>query len=392
MESVQEYKTGVARINTDTIINSSNDLTETQKRALLYFISKIDHNKVFLPNESIVVNIHFSDLIKGLGTFGIKWKDGKKKLGEFVDEVLGSKLMLLKNVEIDNKVLKNKAVYKYNWFSGIGELNQQYIEIRFNPEISMVIYNLNQFTRLYSNEFVKLKGKYTLDLFSLLVAIYGKQSKFKEKVVVDFTINELKEKLNIDLTDYTVFKNFRVRIVDYAINQINDFTSIYTWYEYLKEGKNITGFKFFMVNNYANSKLDYAPSNKEIGQLKIYEYEAYRILKNYGVVPGIIIKQIIPNLPKGVLKGFEDLFIKACIQDFELNTNQKTAKGKTGAFVQWFCQNKIYSQDNDITFNRIREKVLAKFKTLSAEEHNERSSNTNLTVLAKYGEQAVMEF
>ena len=104
MEEVQEYKTGVARINTDIIINSANDLTETQKRALFYFVSKIDHNKEFLPDESIVVNIHFADLVKGLGTFGIKWKDGKKKLQEFIDEVLNSKLTVLSDVEVDGKV------------------------------------------------------------------------------------------------------------------------------------------------------------------------------------------------------------------------------------------------------------------------------------------------
>lgn len=390
MEEVQEYKTGVARINTDIIINSANDLTETQKRALFFFVSKIDHNKEFLPDESIVVNIHFADLVKGLGTFGIKWKDGKKKLQEFIDEVLNSKLTVLSDVEVDGKVFAKTT--KYTWFSGIGDINQQYIDIRFNRDINNVIYNLKQYTRLYSSEYAKLKGKYTLDLFSLLIAIHDKQAKYKDKIVVDFTINQLKDRLNIKHEEYEVFKDFRVKVIDYAVKQINEMTTIYAWYDYIKEGRTIIGFKFYLVKNYANTKEDFTPTQKEISKLKIYEYEAYRILKNYGVVPGIIIKQIIPNLPKGVLNGFEDLFIKACIQDFEQNTNQKTAKGKTGAFVQWFCHNKVYSQENDITFNRIREKVIAKFKTLSQEEHSERSSNNNLTVLEKYGEQAVIEF
>ncbi|MBE7443034.1 MAG: replication initiation protein [Flavobacteriales bacterium] len=390
MENVQEYKTGVARINTDTIINSATNLSETQKRALFYLISLIDHNK-FLPNEIITVTIPFADMVKGLGTFGIKWKDGKIKYREFISELLTAKLEFLSEVEVNGEIFSDE----YPWFSGIENKNlngTHNITIGFNPRINNTIYNLKQFTRLYSNDFVGLKGRIVIDLFSLLVATFRKQSSFKDKVIAVFYINDLKKRLNVDVDEYKVTNDFKRKVLDRSIQQINLYTSIYVWVENIKENKKTIGFKFFIVRNFANSKDNFTPSNREVGQLKIYEYEAYRILKNYGVVPGIIVKQIIPNLPKGVLKGYEDLFIKACIQDFELNTNQKTAKGKTGAFVQWFCQNKVYSQDNDITFNRIREIVLAKFKTLSAEEHNERNSNTDLTVLAKYGEQSVLEF
>jgi len=392
MEEVQEYKTGVARIHTDVLINTTNEMSELQKRAFYFFISKIDHNKEYKGGDISVV-VPFYDLVKGLNSYGIKWKKSKDKFENFAREVSKSQLIPIVEFELNGKVVK---MGKYiNIFSQIGPIDKHgvlHYEASFSSKAIDYIINLKKFTRLYSNDIKFLTGSNTLELFTLFTAVYGKQSNFKDKVSVYYSVSELKSRLNLKVTEYVDLKNFKVRIVDYSIKQINEFSSIYVWYENVKEGRAVIGFKFYIVKNYLNSKDNYSPSNHEIGQFKIYEYEAYKILKNYGVVPGIIVKQIIPNLPKGVLNGYQDLFVKACIQDFEKNTNQKTAKGKTGAFVQWFCQNKVYSQDNEITFSRIRENVLVKLKTLSSQEYTERYANIDLTVLIKYGEQAVIEF
>lgn len=391
MEEVQEYKTGVARIETTTLLNNASSMSEMQTKAFLYFVSKINHNNSF--NGDIVVTVDFKDLVDGLNTFGIQWKKSKSNFVLFTQEAIASHFIILQDYELKGRLYQGQELLPlYQSIKDKVVDGRVVFEVTFNSKIKNALVDLSKFTRFYSRDFKHLSGGYTLDLFSLFSTLYENQAKYKDKVVIKYTLEELKKKLNIKENEYTVIKNFKARVLDSSIKQINQNTSIYVWYKNIKEGKIIIGFQFYIVNNYANSKDDYKPTQKEIGKLTIYEYEAYRILKNYGVIPGIIIKQIIPNLPKGVLNGFEDLFIKACVQDFEQNTNQKTAKGKTGAFVQWFCHNKVYSQDNDITFNRIRERVVSKFKTLSQEEHSERSSNTNLTVQEKYGEQAVIEF
>lgn len=392
MENVQEYKTGVARIETTTLLNNASSMSEMQRKAFLFFVSKINHNdNTFKDNLTVVID--YKEVVDGLYTFGVHWKKSKNNFVLFTKEAITSHFIILEDYELKGKLYQGSELLPIYQSIKDKVLDGRIVfEVTFNTKIKHALVELSKYSRFYSRDFEGLSGRYTLDLFSLLLVIYQNQAKYKEKISVKYSIKELKLRLNIDLKEYSDNNNFKRRVIDFAIKQINQSTTIFVWYKSIKEGKTVVGFEFYIVNNYAHSKLDYTPSNREIGQLKIYEYEAYRILKNYGVVPGIIVKQIIPNLPKGVLNGFEDLFIKACIQDFELNTNQKTAKGKTGAFVQWFCQNKVYSQDNDITFNRIREKVLAKFKTLSAEDHAERNSNSDLTVLTKYGEQAVMEF
>lgn len=382
-------KQGVARIDTDTIIHSANNLGEVQKKALLYFISKIDHNKEFKKGIPVSVIIPFSDMVKGLGTYGINWKKGKLKFDQFTRELAQAQIEFLSEVVVNGKPL----IGIKNWFSGISPVIKNgtpCYEVIFNSDIMNTITNLKKFTRLYSKDFAHITGKSTIDLFSVFVALNGKQSQFKDKIEVKFSVDELKRKLNIKINEYQDIRDFKKFIIDYAVKQINKSTSIYVWYEHIKTGRKITGFHFFIVKNYSNDRDSYLPSPNDLGTLTLYQYEAYKILKTYGVIPGIILKQFIPKLPKGAMEGYEDLFIKACINHFENNTNKKTLKEKTGAFVQWFCTNKIYTDDSSLEFVKIREQVLDKLKKLDPIQFDERVRNQKITIIDKYGEQGLL--
>lgn len=349
---------GLARIDSSAVINSSNDMTELQYRTLFVIISHINHNVIKNKNQKIIVEIDFSSFIKEIATFGINWKKSKMQFRKFMKDLQKSQLTFISNVVVDGVTLD--ATYSY--FSSIVPVSENGVvkyKFTFTDEVKPLVTNLKKsFTRLYSRDIARLKGKYTIDIFAYFNAIRGKQMQYMDVVIKNIQLNVLRDKLGLDSNNYRTIKSLKKDLLDKAIAQINEHTPILVWYTNIKEGKKIVAFKFHIAEN-----ANYNPNNKkasqeEIESLLYFEYKAFHILTKFGVTEGIILKQIIPTLPKGHLQGKEDIFIQYVLNHFNSNTKLKTLKQKVGAFVNWYCRNKVYQNQESNIFISIREKVI----------------------------------
>ena len=126
-----------------------------------------------------------------------------------------------------------------NWIQSIAyAVNSSYVKIKFTEAVMPLITNLEKHFTSYQLEQVKdLTSIYAIRLYELLIS-------WKQTRKVELSLSDLRLKLGIENHEYKAMNNFKAKVLDLAVSQINEHTDITVKYEQVKQGRNITGFKF----------------------------------------------------------------------------------------------------------------------------------------------------
>ena len=126
---------------------------------------------------------------------------------------------------------------------------QKGLVIQFDDELKPYILELvNQaFTRYKVKAFFSLSSAYAWRILESLLKYQGFLKKGENTVYWETDLETLRFRLNIENGKYEGrMNNFRKFVLDTPIKEINDKTDYIVWYEVIKTGRKITGFKFWL--------------------------------------------------------------------------------------------------------------------------------------------------
>lgn len=199
-------------VQSNSMINSKYELTETQQKLILLAIAQIK-----TADEKFF-------------RYSCKISELEQKLGV---ELKGSRL---KNLAID--ILKKPLFIKEkdgwtacNWFSAFKYYNAQArFEFEISPTLTPYLLNLReQFTAYNIEQAIKFSGKYTTRFYQFLIQTQHQRD--KKRV---FVLEELYELLQLPKT-LSRFDNFRIKVLEPSLKEINDKSDIQAYYEITKK-------------------------------------------------------------------------------------------------------------------------------------------------------------
>lgn len=141
------------------------------------------------------------------------------------------------------------------WIHAKGETKaKSEISIFFAPAVIPLIYLVQkEFTLLDISEIGRLKSKYAIRLYELLMK--WRNAEYQPKM----EYQDLRNKLGLVDADYPVMADFKKRVIDVAVSQINKGTGfVGLKYSTLKKGVKITHF-VFSYTKYDNDTLNITP-------------------------------------------------------------------------------------------------------------------------------------
>lgn len=274
---------------------------------------------------------------------------------------------------------------------GHGNNKEQGIIAQFNPNVNMLLYQLQRYVLVYRTEINKLTSGYTIKFYQMLRGVINRKKKFGVIYCKEvLSLEETHFLLNTsELETYKAFKHFNQLILKKIIKDLLKHTSIHLEItpirtyppiespkaegEKPKRGRKRVShleLKFHdteLVKN-ASSKIgygnDYVPSDEDIDQLTFAELRAYEALLDFKVKEGIAFRQIIPSITGSESIGFEDFFIEETINYFkQYSKNQSTEKLAVSTYVSWWTKHKYFDVGTD-AWTPINEQVMKRKEEL----------------------------
>ena len=155
---------------------------------------------------------------------------------------------------------------------------QEGLIILFDDEIKEYILNIanQQFTRYKLKAVFALSSTYAWRILEIILENQGYFKQGKKEIYKILSIEEIRFKLNIADGLYAGrMDNFKRKVIVEPIEDINKKTDYYVWFEPIKTGKKITGFKFWLKMKDEIAVLPAPMSEEEklekIGQVQLIE-------------------------------------------------------------------------------------------------------------------------
>lgn len=121
--------------------------------------------------------------------------------------------------------------------------------IHFNDELKPYILDLvNQaYTKYKVKALFSLTSAYAWRILESLLEKQGYLRQGQKEIFLDLTMDEVRFRLNVPSGLYeNRVDNFRKFVVENPIREINEKTDYFVWYEVVKKGRKVTGFKFWL--------------------------------------------------------------------------------------------------------------------------------------------------
>jgi plasmid replication initiation protein len=210
-------------VKSNVIIDAGYRLSIYENRILLTCISQINSMGEVGLND--VFTVTAQDLI---GLIGLDGKNTYKQLKKAVDRLYE------RSVIID---LPGHEVLKVRWVSSVKYVEQSgTVELKFSQDMIPYISQLRrEFTQYRLNNVLMFKSNYSIRVYELLVKWSG-----DHKTV---TVEWLKQQFQLE-TKYTRIGDLKKYVLDIAIKEINQYSDMNVQYSQIKQGRNVTGFKF----------------------------------------------------------------------------------------------------------------------------------------------------
>ena len=215
-------------VKDNALINASYSLELTEQRIILLAILKARENKTPHNQELIVTaqsyitafNVHRNTAYKTLKTACDNLFDRRFSYQRYSDK---GKVEQVKSRWVQSVVYAE---------------SDSYIKIKFADEVLPLITMLEKhFTSYELQQVASLKSIHAIRLYELLI-------QYRTVGKLEISLSDLRLKLGIADGKYPTMNNFKARVLDVGIQQINEHSDITVKYEQVKQGRNITGFKF----------------------------------------------------------------------------------------------------------------------------------------------------
>jgi len=207
----------------NAIIDAGYRLSIYESRILLTCISQINSMGEIGLNDSFTVT---AQDLKGL--VGLDDKNTYKQLEKAADRLLHR--LIVVNLPSD-------VILKTHWVSSVKYIKKSgKVELKFAQDIIPYISQLRrEFTKYRLNNILMFKSNYSIRIYELLVKWGG-----NEKTI---TVEWLKDKFQL-ADKYTRIGNLKAKVLDIAVQEINQHSDMRVQYSQIKQGRNVTGFKF----------------------------------------------------------------------------------------------------------------------------------------------------
>lgn len=215
-------------VKDNTLINAGYSLELTEQRIILLAILKARENKTPHNQELIVTAQSY------ITAFNVHRNTAYKTLKTACDNLFTRQFTYQRyNSNGNIEQVKTRWVQ-----SVIYAENESYIKIKFTDEILPLVTTLEKhFTSYELQQVSSLKSVHSIRLYELLI-------QYRTVGKIEISLDDLRLKLGINESEYPRMDNFKNRVLDVGIQQINEHSDITVKYEQVKQGRNITGFKF----------------------------------------------------------------------------------------------------------------------------------------------------
>jgi plasmid replication initiation protein len=354
-----EHTEKIARIDNAFILNAQYRMTAKEQKVLYFLISQLNPKE---ETEFNTVTILLRDLEETLNQDGTKWGSLYDEISRICESMISKSITFPSNFIVEGRALKGYI----NWFQSImpvlNEHKQMCLEFSFSPKMKPFLLQLNQYVRIGVLEVAQMQNTHAIRMFSIFKS--EKDRAFhSESVKLSYTFEELKAILGIaDKYNSGDLKDFRNRVLNKIRDEINaNASTMYITYDYVKEGRKVTGVVFTVHNKIAGApQLQKPKTGKKDGLEKAVKSKvdkidasllpraksmAFQMLTKFGIYEGIVINQILPTIKGSEVIGYEDVFVQHALQYFEANANNAhTPEQKAATFVNWWLEHKVFEQ------------------------------------------------
>lgn len=181
--------------------------------------------------------------------------------------------------------------------------------IKFDDE--MKPYILDILGKAYTTYSIKtvfpLSSEYAWRLLESLLEKQGFLKQGYKKVYCDLTVEEVRFRLNVPEGLYSGrMDNFKNRVLDLPIRDINKKTEYKVWYDVIKTGRKITGFRFWLAQKEETKQIPAPVVSEQKNDELDAEQQAYLShLQDRGVNPTKTVIKYLKTIPLDELREEE---------------------------------------------------------------------------------------
>lgn len=368
----------IVRLDDRLVYHGSYSLSAKAIKIIFYVIAKYinpkDTNKTLpiidIPLKEIAVAITETDIDKKNNWSGSLYKS----INEVCEEMSSTQIKFHSDVEVEGLKLKgfiNLCSVFPRMING-----EKYISFGFDPFMAQFLFGLTKYVLTYRPEVNRLKSGYSIRLFQMLKGHARKKAKFGAKVFREtYSVENLRFLFNVE-NAYSEFKHFNNLVIKKCIKEINANTTIkiLNVNKMKKGGARTTSHLEFVFTEQepnenllvtdTNSSKGFIPNESDIDKLSVAELQAYEMLVEFGVIKGIAYRKILPEIKGSESEGFEDYFIRFCLDHFKKwSKNQDNPKKAAATFVNWWTKNEIFDVTSDV-WTMANEQIVQRKKEL----------------------------
>jgi len=368
----------IVRLDDRLVYHGSYSLSAKAIKIIFYVIAKYidpkDTNKTLpiidIPLKEIAVAITETDIAKKNNWSGSLYKS----INEVCEEMSSTQIKFHSDVEVDGLKLKG-FINLCSVFPRMID-GEKYISFGFDPFMAQFLFGLTKYVLTYRPEVNRLRSGYSIRLFQMLKGHARKKAKFGANIFREtYSVDNLRFLFNVG-DAYAEFKHFNNLVIKKCMNEINDNTTIKILKvnKMKKGGSRTTSHLEFVFTEQepnenlsftdANSTKGFVPKEVDVDKLSLAELQAYEMLVEFGVIEGIAYRKILPEIKGSESEGFEDYFIRFCLNHFKKwSNNQGNRKKAAATFVNWWTKNEIFDVTSDV-WTKANEQVTAQKKQL----------------------------
>ena len=232
-------------VHSNELVEAAYNLNIDEMRLIIMCASKVDSR---LPNVG-EIRIYPDEYA---GVFGLSKSSVYKTLIKSVRNLANKSVTLNLSTEKE-QVLPwlARGVYSRQ------PHDSSFVIIEFSKYIEPYIYELkNYFTVINFQYASRLNTPFSFRLYQWLIKYKNLESHKNEvgAIELDLTLEEMKQRANL-VGSYERWDVFKTKVIDPAVEKINERTDISVSWKPLKEGKKVTGIKFFYVNERDSTRI-----------------------------------------------------------------------------------------------------------------------------------------
>lgn len=368
----------VIRFDNKLVYQGSYHLPVRALKTLCHIIAKyVDPHADSLPDDLHIPLKEIENAIKM--NEGANWKSLYTDIDEICRDLTSNPIRFKTQIESNGVKLKGYV----NWCSSAlpyrDDNGNVMVRFGFDKLMSHFLLGLVEYVRLYRPELNRLKRGHGIRLFQMLKGIRNKRAKYEQLSVEKYEVDHLKFLFALS-NKYEQFKDFNKRVLKPAIAEINEKTSILILkVDYVRVSRKVVALEFHFTDQEPNKpfkKTRILPSDlskgtvskKELANLTYARENAYRMLVEFGVTPGIAFLRLLPTIKGSEFDGFEDYFVEYALEHFKKWATQQKNKDQSAAtFVTWWTKKDVFDTASDV-WSKMLEKVIATKKAMQLKE------------------------